>query len=79
MFLLKKLGFNQSNRDQNIFVTSVDIKSRIINIFIDYIIVIGMKRSGRIERVKQKLAISDKIVNIEPISFYISLKVERDY
>ena len=38
----------------------------------------GVKRSGVIQRVKTELATAFEIVDMGPISFYLSLKNEKD-
>lgn len=50
----------------------------IINIFVDNIKVIDIKRLGYIEKVKLKLVAAFKIIDINPISFYLRLKVKRN-
>lgn len=44
----------------------------------DNIKVMSMKRSSHIEKIKKKLIVIFKIVDIKPISFYVSLKVKKD-
>lgn len=38
----------------------------------------GVKKSGVIKQVKKKLSITYNMVDIGPISFYLSLKVEKN-
>lgn len=38
----------------------------------------GIKESNHIKKIKQKLVTTFKIVDIEPISFYVGLKIERN-
>lgn len=46
--------------------------------FVDDIKIIGPKRSGFIQKVKDKLIATFLIIDIDPISFYLSLKVEHN-
>lgn len=46
--------------------------------FVDDIKVIRVKKFSYIERVKQELATTFKIVVIGPINFYLGLKMEKD-
>lgn len=77
-FLLEKLGLKWINANHSIFVTSSGINALIVNTFIDNIQVMDIKKSDHIEKIKIKLAIAFKMVNIGPISFYLRLKVEKD-
>ncbi len=49
-----------------------------VSTFVDDIKVMGVKRSGHIERVKRELTTEVEMVDMEPISFYLGLKVESD-
>lgn len=77
-FLLKKPGFSQINADHSIFLTIAEIHRPIISTFVDDIKVMGVKRSGHIERVRHELAAAFEMIDMGPISFYLGLKVERD-
>lgn len=77
-FLLKKLGLYQMNTNHSIFVIDVGIKGPDVSIFVDDIKIMGIKGSKVIERVKKKLAAAFDMVDIDPISFYFGLKIERD-
>ena len=77
-FLLKKLGLRQINTNHNIFLISTDINDPIISIFVNDIKVMGVKRSGHIKRVKQKLTTSAfEMVNIGSINFYLYQKQKK--
>lgn len=65
------------NANHNIFVTKTGLDSLIVNIFIDIIKIMALK-SNIIIQVKLKLAAAFSIIDIEPISFCLSLKVEHD-
>lgn len=78
-FLLKKLRLFQINANYNIFITKHGLKRPIVSIFINDIKIIGPKRTESIERVKRKLAVVFEIVDIEPISFCLDLKVEQNW
>lgn len=77
-FLLKKLGLNQINVDYSIFVTIVRINESIINIFVDDIKIIRVKKWCYIKRIKYKLIAAFEIIDIELVNFYLDLKVKRD-
>lgn len=47
--------------------------------FIDNIKIIRVKRLGHIEKVKQKLVTVFEIIDMGLISFYLGLKIERNY
>lgn len=49
-----------------------------MSIFVNDIKVIKIKKKGHIERIKAKMAVVFEIVDINFISFYLGLKVERD-
>lgn len=46
--------------------------------FIDNIKIMGPKRSGAIKKIKKKLVLAFKMINMGPISFYLGLKVEQN-
>lgn len=71
----EKIYLQQINIDYSIFVFAAGINSLIVSIFVDNIKIIGVKNSGLISRVKEKLTVVFKIVDMNPISFYLSLKV----
>lgn len=77
-FLFKKLGLKQINTDYSIFVTLADINCLIISTFFDDIKIMGIKIFGHIEKVKQKLVATFKMVDIGSISFYLNLKIEKN-
>lgn len=76
--MLKKLGLKQINADYSIFVTSLAINGPIVSTFNDNVKVIEVKKSNHIKRVKRKFADTFEMVDMRPISFYLSLKIERD-
>lgn len=49
-----------------------------MSIFINDTKIMGAKNSGVIGRVKAELIATFEIVNMRPISFYLSLKVDRN-
>lgn len=55
------------------------INDPIVSTFVDNIKVMETKRTDHIERVKAKLAAEFEMVDIGLISFYLGLKVERDW
>lgn len=64
--------------DHSIFIMAIEINRQIVSTFADNIKIIVVKRSGNFEKVKQKLTTVFEIVDIDPISFYLRLKVERN-
>lgn len=51
----------------------------IVSKFVNDIKIMEVERSSHIKIVKKELAAAFEIVDIEPISFYFSLKVEKDH
>lgn len=77
-FLLEKLDFYSININHNIFITSTSLNQPIVNIFVDDIKIMAIKRSGFIKKVKVKLTSAFQIADIGPISFYLDFKVEQN-
>ncbi len=77
-FPLKKLGLARINADHSIFVTIADLDGPVVSTFLDDIKIIAPKNSDMIARVKSELAAAFSMVDMEPISFYLGLKVECD-
>lgn len=75
--MLKKLSLYYISTNYNIFMTIIDIKILITNIFIDNIKIIKVKRSEIINQVKRKLVANFEVVDISHINFYVILKIER--
>lgn len=78
-FLDEKPDLRQINTNYNIFVISVIINCPIVSTFINEINVIDIKYLDHIERVKQELVAILEIVDMRLMSFYLDLKVERDF
>lgn len=77
-FLLEKLGLQQININHSIFLLVAEINGPIVSTFIDDIKIIGAKNSGVISRIKEELTAVFKIVDMEPIHFYLGLKISRN-
>lgn len=77
-FFLKRLELRCINTDYSIFVTNAILDGPVINIFINNINIIISKNSRIINYVKLELISAYLIVYISFISFYLSLKVERN-
>lgn len=77
-FFLQKLELHRVNVDHSIFVIAANIKGLLVSIFVNDIKVMRVQKSGVIKQIKKKLATAFEIVDISPISFYLSLKVEKD-
>ena len=77
-FLLSKIGLFKLQVDHSIFSTSAGIKGPIVTSFVDDLNIIGPKGSPMISEVKKQLNIAFKIVDIDPISHYLGLKIERN-
>lgn len=54
---------------------STDINGPIVSTFIDDIKIMEAKNSGVIDQMKQELMAAFEMVDIGPISFYLSLKI----
>lgn len=76
--LLEKLGLCQINADHNIFITTAGLNKPIINIFVDNIKIIAIKKSRFIKKVIVKLISSFQMADMGLISFYFDLKVEQN-
>lgn len=77
-FLLEKLGLQRIHADHSIFISKAGINGPVVSTFVDDIKIMGVKRSGMTEKVKRELMSAFSMVDMGPISFYLSLKVERD-
>lgn len=77
--MLKKVSLCRINANHSIFITSTGLNGPIVSIFIDNIKIIAIKKSGLIEKVKVKLTSTFQVVNISPISFYLSLMVKQNW
>lgn len=77
-FLLQKLKLARINADHSIFITLAGLDKHVVSTFVDDIKIMSPKDSGIIARVKSELATTFSIVNMEPISFYLGLKVQCD-
>lgn len=77
-FFLEKLGLKRINVDHSIFVTKIGLDEPVVSTFVDDIKVIAPKGSKMMEKVKTELTSAFSMVDMGPISFYLSLKVQRD-
>lgn len=78
IFFFKKLGLQQINADYSIFLFTIEINGLIVSMFVDDIKIMRAKNLGIISRVKEKLMVAFEMIDIEPISFYLSLKISWD-
>lgn len=74
-FLLKKLGLKWINVDHSIFVTKAGLDGPVVSTFINDIKVMAHNESGMMERVKTELTFVFSMIDMDPISFYLDLKV----
>lgn len=70
-----KLGLYHLHTNHNIFVTYQDINSLIITIFIDNLNIFALYGNGIISYIKSERTKAFEIVDMEPLAFYIRLKV----
>lgn len=77
-FFLKKLGLRQINVDHSIFITSIGLDGPVFSTFINDIKIMAPKNSRIIEQVKSELTSAFSMIDMDPVSFYLGLKVERD-
>lgn len=77
-FLLKRFGLRRINADHSIFTTDAGFNGPIVSTFVDNSKIMGIKGSGFITKVKEKLAAAFSMVDMGPISFYLGLKVQQD-
>lgn len=78
-FLLQKLGLAWIKADYSIFVTKADLHGPVLSTFVDDIKIMAPKESEITQRVKTELTTAFSMVDIGPISFYLRLKVERNW
>ena len=77
-FLLNKLNFTKFNVDHNIFSIEVDIKDSIIILFVNDLNVISLKKFSMIIEIKIQLRFAFQIIDMNLISYYTDLKIERN-
>lgn len=74
-FFSIKLGFHWLYRT---FVHLQDIQKPIITTFVNDLNIFALTKSGIKKQIKEKLCIAFNIIDIEPLAFYINLKVTCD-
>lgn len=77
-FFFEKLGLMYINADHNIFTISQGLERPIVSAFIDNIKIIGSKNTRIIAIVKIKLIAAFEMIDMESISFYLSLKIDKN-
>lgn len=77
-FLLEKLGLTRINADHSIFISRQGLEGPVVSIFVDDIKIMGPKSTGVIARVKMELTAAFEMADMEPISFYLGLKVDKN-
>lgn len=60
-------------------MTKVDLNNLVVSMFINDIKIMTSKESRIIQCVKAELAAAFAIIDMDPISFYLGLKVEQDW
>lgn len=78
VFFLEKLGFPCIYIDHSIFILSESYNNFFINIFVNDIKIIDIKKSENIAKIKKKLVARFLKIDLGLISFFFSLKIERD-
>lgn len=78
-FFLEKLGFTCINANHNIFITRQGLEGPIVSNLVNNTKIMGLRDIGVITKVKIELMAMFEIVNIGLISFYLSLKVDRNH
>ena len=76
--LLDKLGLSCIDANYSIFISTAGLNGPIMSVFVDDIKIIGIKGTGVIDKVKAELIAGFSMVEMGPISFYRSLRVDRD-
>lgn len=76
---LKSLSFKEIYADYSIFIINKCLNRSIMNTFVDNIKIINIKKSGFIKKIKEKLIAAFSIVDINFISFYLSLKLSWNW
>lgn len=77
--MLENLELYCINADYNIFILVAGIKGAIVSAFIDDIKIMEVKGTKKIEWVKIALTATFETVDISSISFYLGLKIKRDF
>lgn len=78
MYLLEKLNLKRIHADHSIFVSTAGLKGPVLSVFVDDIKIMAPKDSGIIGRVKAELKAAFSMSDIEPIGFYLGLRIDRD-
>lgn len=73
--LFTKLGLYQLHVDYSIFVILQVLYRPIITTFVNNLNIFALAKSGIIKQIKEKLALTFKMVDISLLVFYIGLKV----
>ena len=76
-FFLEKLGLTRLHSDHGSFATKKELKRPIVGLFVDNLNILSLKKTGHIQRVRDKLKVGFKIVEMGLISYYLGLKVEK--
>ena len=77
-FFFKKLSLKSINADHRVFVIKANLNWLVVNAFVDDIKIMTVKRSEMMKAVKAKLTSTFLMIDINPICFYLGLKMERD-
>ena len=78
-FFLERLSLKQTHTDYSIFTIDADLDRPIVSMFIENIKIMGPNGSRVIQKVKDELIAVFSMVDMSFISFYLDLKVERDW
>ena len=77
-FLIEKLGLKRLYADHGIFSTKAGVKGPIISLWVDDLNLFAPAKLKWMARMKGELTAAFKMVDMEPIQFYLGLKVERN-
>lgn len=67
------------NMDHSIFVIKAALDGLVVSTFVDDIKIMALKDGNIIKQVKLKLTFGFSMIDIGPISFYLGLKMQRDW
>lgn len=78
-FFFEKFGLIRINADHSIFDMKKCLDIPFISMFVDDIKIIAPRKSGAFDGVKQELTFTFSMVDLGLISFYLGLKVQRNW
>lgn len=78
-FFFKKLGLKRINVNHSTFVIMGGLDGPVVNTFVNNIKIMAPKDNKMIKQIKLELILAFSMIDMGPISFYLGLKVQRDW